>query len=572
MMNFKYAANINLDNLHNLYKYFVINDSLPPKEELLKVETYYALMTLTREFNTDYFYISERLYKKYEKVLNAIVDHISVDKMNVRKFYDELFTYLNKKNVQKFVGLKQSFFSKTKPTLKKIFADSNTHNKTGGKRGQKYYNSPIMNNYNGILNCSAFRRLQTKAQVYSLELGDFVRTRLTHSIEVSGIAERIIDYIPEKVISILFNDNNDKKEDKMFTNRDTIKAIIKSSALLHDIGNPSFGHYGECIINDFFKNYKNIGTLKESKHSIDVKMFEDIVHFDGNAQGIRIALKLQNFGNNYGLSLPMIILASNIKTPFSVNDLSEENNKIGYFISEEDEIEFLSFFDLYKTGKRFCFASLLEAADDISYVTSDLEDAIHKGIISCDDVLKVLDAKGSYEGKTNEEKEKTIQAKFAIFKVDLVKYVAREFSRRVKEEEKEKDGDSFNKELLDSHGQFNELKSIMKKIYVNKEISLKELKGKQILTFLLENYSNAVLESDDNLTTQCKTSKKIISLISKDFINVYHSEKELFRKNVKFKNNGNLITYLKIRLVIDEISGMTDTHAQNLYQILKGIK
>lgn len=93
--------------------------------------------------------------------------------------------------------------------------------------------------YSRIISSSSFRRLQDKTQVYPLKRGDFVRTRLTHSLEVSHIASSIGKSI-EKYLQ-----RGDQK----------ISSLLSVTGLIHDLGNPPFGHSGEYIIQDFFKEY-----------------------------------------------------------------------------------------------------------------------------------------------------------------------------------------------------------------------------------------------------------------------------------------------------------------------------
>lgn len=113
---------------------------------------------------------------------------------------------------------------------------------------KKYPISNIEIDYEQIISSSAFRRLQDKTQVFPLDKSDFVRTRLTHSIEVSSIARQL-------GIMITKNDTDYLKED--FKNGgidiENIPSILSCAGLLHDIGNPPFGHFGEVVIGDWFK-------------------------------------------------------------------------------------------------------------------------------------------------------------------------------------------------------------------------------------------------------------------------------------------------------------------------------
>ena len=113
---------------------------------------------------------------------------------------------------------------------------------------KKYPISDLEKDYNAIVSSSAFRRLQDKTQVFPLDKSDFVRTRLTHSLEVSTIARQLgimitrntAGYLPE-----IFRRNEGGVNDK-------IPSVLSCAGLLHDLGNPPFGHFGEVVIGEWF--------------------------------------------------------------------------------------------------------------------------------------------------------------------------------------------------------------------------------------------------------------------------------------------------------------------------------
>ena len=99
-----------------------------------------------------------------------------------------------------------------------------------------------------IINSPAIRRLQQKTQVFPLERNAAVRTRLTHSMEVQQVGR----YIAKEILSRL-------KELKLLEAygldelTGPFESIVEMSCLMHDIGNPPFGHFGEAAINDWFR-------------------------------------------------------------------------------------------------------------------------------------------------------------------------------------------------------------------------------------------------------------------------------------------------------------------------------
>lgn len=94
-----------------------------------------------------------------------------------------------------------------------------------------------------LIYSAAFRRLQQKAQVFSLESNSAVRSRLTHSIEVSHIGRYIIAQISEE-----FKSSTLSEEDKAYWHENSLALsnIVETACLMHDIGNPPFGHFGEA--------------------------------------------------------------------------------------------------------------------------------------------------------------------------------------------------------------------------------------------------------------------------------------------------------------------------------------
>lgn len=106
--------------------------------------------------------------------------------------------------------------------------------------------------YRKIVYSAAFRRLQDKTQVFPLDKSDFVRTRLTHSIEVSTIAKQLGIMAVKNIAKYHKNELSDEQAE-------VIPSILQCAGLLHDLGNPPFGHFGETTIGDWFRdNLKNI--------------------------------------------------------------------------------------------------------------------------------------------------------------------------------------------------------------------------------------------------------------------------------------------------------------------------
>lgn len=90
-----------------------------------------------------------------------------------------------------------------------------------------------------VLFSPAFRRLQQKAQVFSMEPNAAVRSRLTHSLEVSQIGR----YLADEIIQLLGT-----RLDAFY--QGALVNFVEAACLMHDIGNPPFGHFGDLLMRD----------------------------------------------------------------------------------------------------------------------------------------------------------------------------------------------------------------------------------------------------------------------------------------------------------------------------------
>ena len=151
--------------------------------------------------------------------------------------------------------------------------------------------------YHRIIGSASFRRLQDKTQVFPLDKSDFIRTRLTHSLEVSSFAKSLGQNVGEKII----RDNVDPSFSVQ--DKEDICAILQCAGLIHDIGNPPFGHFGETVIQDWFKNNLNKFEFKGKKVNqvISSQMKEDFYHFEGNTQALRVVSKLHFLVDENGM-------------------------------------------------------------------------------------------------------------------------------------------------------------------------------------------------------------------------------------------------------------------------------
>ena len=245
--------------------------------------------------------------------------------------------------------------------------------------------------YHRIIGSASFRRLQDKTQVFPLDKSDYVRTRLTHSLEVSSFAKSLAQNVGEKIIQ--------EKKDSDFTwkNKEDISNILQCSGLLHDIGNPPFGHFGETTIRDWFKN--NLCKLEYKGQSLDKylesQMIQDFYNFEGNAQALRLVTKLHFLVDENGMNLTKALLGTIIKYPVSSLEINKKSGnikhkKMGYFYADRENFKKIQE-SMELNGNRHPLTYLLEAADDIAYKTADIEDSVEKGNISYHQLMKELE-------------------------------------------------------------------------------------------------------------------------------------------------------------------------------------
>ena len=143
--------------------------------------------------------------------------------------------------------------------------------------------------YDRIVYSTPFRRLQDKTQVFPLDPNDSIRTRLTHSLEVSRAACGMAKDVCKQLLNRQFITTDQAK---------SIETIAATCGLLHDLGNPPFGHSGEVAIRDWFPT-RQPDVLRGLKEPFA----KDFLEFDGNAQTLRLVTHLQILADYPGLDL-----------------------------------------------------------------------------------------------------------------------------------------------------------------------------------------------------------------------------------------------------------------------------
>jgi dGTPase len=473
-----------------------------------------------------------------------------------------------------------------------------------------------------VLFSAPFRRLQNKAQVFSLESNAAIRSRLTHSLEVSSIGR----FVAQQSLKA-FSETEAKKLGLDDDKERPILTFVETACLLHDLGNPPFGHFGEIAISDWFhvkeSELKPGGIAGATEQNWD-KFYGDFKHFDGNPQGLRIATKLQAPETNdlFGLNLTATTLAATIKYPWTTTSIgcehpamNEGRKKAGYFHAEQSVVDWIcSTLGLNKES-RHPLVYLMEAADDIAYCMSDVEDGIEKGLIDAQDFARAMKkhTKGLAMFKKSAKGEDARDASFIAsalkslekpgqktsgpesrrlfamndFRGALIRILARhagiEFRKRQENilEGKAKAllDDSAAPPLLSALSEF-----ASSHLYSSPIVRNRELTAHAVLCGMLDAYlplmscelarftkaRNGKRRDDDGRNIAREGS--LMSRIPEKHLAVYSEETRLLTL-ASGGDKGTLKTMERlhrIRLVVDYISGMTDQFAFQTFQLISG--
>ena len=453
----------------------------------------------------------------------------------------------------------------------------------------KYPMDDLEKDYKAIISSAAFRRLQDKTQVFPLDKSDFVRTRLTHSLEVSTIARQLGIMITRNATGYLPDDFKNKDgKDKLV---EKIPEVLSCAGLLHDLGNPPFGHFGEVVIGDWFKNefqkeefcYKKIAI----RELLTEQMQSDLKNFEGNAQALRILSKIRNKGKSHEINLTTGVIGALIKYPTdslhvtNKKDPDIRRHKLGYYLAEQETFEKVSketgtWID-EKNVARHPLTFLMEAADDIAYSTADLEDALKKKMFSLKEFiayfkgnleddekaqLLIKDLERRLENVQDEESEMIAFQNWMDYARGWFMYcVTYSFSRNYKSIM----NGEFQRELIQGTFHKKSMKifknAMVEFVYEQPEIVKLELSAKKIISTLLDDFIYAVIYMDETEEEykNHQFQKKLCSLIPDNLKADYEKAKT---------NDEGYNLYLRMLMITDFISGMTDSYAKNLYQEL----
>lgn len=417
---------------------------------------------------------------------------------------------------------------------------------------RKHERTYFQRDYDRLIFSSPFRRLQNKTQVFPLPGSIFVHNRLTHSLEVSCVGRSLGNNVAKVLMGRYPNGN---------VNLPEMGSIVSAACLAHDMGNPPFGHSGERAISAYFS--EGTGMKWEARVREEGGRWDDFVHFEGNANAIRL-LTHQFVGRRKGgFALTYSTLASIVKYPYA-SLFAGQKGKFGFFQSEEEtyqciakELGIIPDPDDAHRFARYPLVYLVEAADDICYQIMDIEDACKLHILTPDEAIDLM--LGFFEGKrlahikeimhmvadTNEQLgylrscivgllvdectnvflENEVGLLDGTYRIPLIQHIS-ETARR-------------------AYARCAETAS--RKIYTSKEVLDIELAGYHIFSHLIDCLVEAVMNPN------------------------HAYSKLLLRRIPEQYDTAAPTTYGKIQCVLDYISGMTDVYALDLYRKITGL-
>lgn len=239
------------------------------------------------------------------------------------------------------------------------------------------FRSPYARDRDRIIHSGSFRRLEYKTQVFLNSQGDFFRTRLTHSIEVSQIARSIASHLG------------------------LAESLAESIALAHDLGHTPFGHIGGDTLDE---------CLKERGFSEG---------FEHNFQSFRVVTKLeQRYKAFLGLNLTYATLEGILKHSYPYNKpFLPSAVREAFALDTHPSVE----------------AMIVDRADEIAYISHDIDDGVASGLISFDtlrssELIRTILEKVYAEGVTENEDE-MFRYRFSSHLINHLVYSLLEFSR-----------------------------------------------------------------------------------------------------------------------------------------------
>ena len=406
-----------------------------------------------------------------------------------------------------------------------------------------------------LIYSAPFRRLQNKTQVFPLPGSIFVHNRLTHSLEVSSLGKSLGDDVAHRLVQ-----RHPELQGTLF---EEIGTIVQAAGLAHDLGNPPFGHSGEKAIQTFFTEGEGMAL----KPMLSTRFWDDITHFEGNANAFRLLTHRFHGRREGGFVMTYATLASIVKYPFA-SSVAGTHGKFGFFSSEEDtyrEIaDELGIICLSEPNQPLRFARhplvyLMEAADDICYEIMDIEDAHKLKLLTYGETESLLlgffdeESQSRIRQRVIEEGVTDENEKVVYMRACAVGCLEHECVQAFVDNEAAILAGTFEGSLIGAispvpRDAYKRCTKVSKaKIYQSKPVLDVELSGYHIMETLMHDLIGAAVHPE--------------KYHSKQLIHRFSSQYDIYSDDLE----------TRIMAVIDYISGMTDIYALDIYQKINGI-
>ena len=467
------------------------------------------------------------------------------------------------------------------------------------------YRTDIESDFGRVIFSSACRRLHDKTQVFPLTTDDNIHSRLTHSMEVMNIGQSFVFTLSQ---SEKFKTHTGLSEVDILRN---LAAALKVACLVHDIGNPPFGHFGETSLQGYFKElFEN--PLCNNKFKMTTsdrwKLFKlahssaalDYTQFDGNAEGLRVLTKLQFIDTLDGLNLTFASLGAFMKYP---NAKAMNKTKGAYIGMHKHGVLTTENNVLVATQKacklptvdnavvRHPLSFLMEASDSICYLTMDIEDGLKKKWMTVKDVLKRIKKYAEKENLSFDKNAKklcddiehdvdnnqiTERKRILNLRTHLMGYLINKALVNFIDNIEQIENGSYKNELIedDCNKIALALKRISREVILNsREVISLEITGKAVIYGILDAYIRMFFSEDKQLRNRAKrlVSKTIFLVTLQE-----HLERTEYKKKADDVYESfdvkDFTVEERLRILRDYVSCMTDKFALNHYRKLSGQK
>ncbi len=417
--------------------------------------------------------------------------------------------------------------------------------------------------YDRILFSEPFRRLAQKTQVHPLYDNDHVHHRMIHSMETSSVGRSLGMEVGQRLVDL-----GRLRDGQQFQ----MAGVVQAACLVHDIGNPPFGHSGEESIGEWFA--KQFKTGHGLAGGISAEHHAEFEAFEGNAQGFRIVSRLEHAQRDGGMRLSYATLGAFAKYPCTAAAKAANGQdyvglkKFGVFHGEQALFaEVADALGLPQEGegsnrwwRRHPLAFLVEASDDICYRILDIEDAATVGDLDRDTVTDLLE---QITGKPNDTRASDMSVKD---RVALLRAMAIGSSIQAAVDAFIENYDAimlgeFNDGLMEVSSKaraFKQLKDLSNaRIFVARRKTELEVLGRQVLHSILDHFHDLFVDLRACDWDQTR------------FLEEHGYWAKLIRA-VDLDLRGVVDDYSAAHALGDFVSGMTDRYAVRVRDMITG--